>query len=620
MKAFISTLISFIDILIFMVLVSYKTLIYGRQINPSSFPEFSLLVPSFASLCILVSIACILNRNTRFKFLYICNLIISIVIICDLNYFRYFKDVISIPVIINALQLGAVESSVESLARPLDFLYTVDLFIIPFANRYIKRKYQSYYFNPKIKTKLILCLCFLALGVSINYKCFYKLSKQQPRLLTTMYNKVYITKKLGTLNYHYIDIYNTFRNKIDRMTPISKSELTEIRNFMNLNKSSGKNLHGAYSGKNLIVIQVEALQEFVINSSINGNEITPNLNRWIKRSHYFDNFHYQVASGGTSDAEFMANNSLYPAQSGAAYFLYSGNTFQSMPESFKEKGYETAAFHGFRESFWNRNVMYKNFKFDKFYSKKSFKNDEKIGLGLSDKSFLNQSIEKLKKLKTPYYAFLITLTSHYPYNDTKNYGNFNVGNLEGSLIGNYIKSIHYTDAQLGMFLDKLDKNGTLENSVVVIYGDHYAIPKNKKDEFLKFYNKKSLSEVDWIKLQKVPLIIHFPNDSIKGTSHINSGEMDIYPTISNLFGIRSDYTMGNDLFNEKNPKVIYRDGSFIDGDYYYMSENNSYYNMTTGAKIKENTELKKKKQMYLKQLQYSDDILKHNLLKNWIKQ
>jgi len=64
---------------------------------------------------------------------------------------------------------------------------------------------------------------------------------------------------------------------------------------------------------------MEALQHFVINSKMNGREITPNLNKLVKESLYFDNIYVQVAGGNTSDAEFMTNTSLYPAKEGAAY-------------------------------------------------------------------------------------------------------------------------------------------------------------------------------------------------------------------------------------------------------------------------------------------------------------
>jgi phosphoglycerol transferase MdoB-like AlkP superfamily enzyme len=429
-----------------------------------------------------------------------------------------------------------------------------------------------------------------------------------------MYNKVYITRKLGILNYHCLDIYNSISANITKLTPVSREKLEDINAFMDNNKSDNKKLKGYAKGKNLIMIQVEALQEFVIDASINGQEITPNLNRWMKRSEYFDNFYYQVAAGGTSDAEFMTNNSMYPASAGAVYFLYSGNEFNAMPENFKNNGYSTAAFHGFRENFWNRDIMYKKFGFDNFYGEKSYKKDESIGLGLSDRSFLEQSLTKLNNMKQPYYAFLITLTSHYPYDAVDKYGDFDVGDLNGTLLGNYLKAIHYTDEQLGMFLDSLDKNGTLENSVVMLYGDHYAIPKDKEQQLFKFLDMSSASDVDWEKLQKVPLLVHFPDESVKGVNDTYGGEMDIYPTVCNLFDLPGKNMFGKDLFNPKNQRVIFRNGSFIDENYYYSAQDDVYYSVRTRKKLPENSSLKKEKDSTLDQLGYSDYILRHDAI------
>ncbi|AKA70594.1 LTA synthase family protein [Clostridium scatologenes] len=610
-KVLIST---YIDVILFIILVCAKSLIYGRQLESGYFSYTSLLYPIFASVIILVSFSLILNSKARTRFLYICNLVITIFFISDLNYFRYFKDVISIPVLINGFQLGAVKSSVSSIVKFTDFFYALDLIFIPI----IINKYKSE--KAEITSKLSKILIFsvlLIIGIIVDTHNFYFLSKDQPKLLTTMYNKVYITKKLGSINYHYLDFYNFVSFNISRKSPVSKSEKTDIQTFFQNNSSNNNNLNGTAKGKNLIMIQVEALQEFVINSKIDGKEITPNLNKWIKRSEYFNNFYYQISAGGTSDAEFMTNNSLYPASSGAAYFLYCGNEFNAMPKSFKDSGYNTAAFHGFRESFWNRNVVYRKFGFDNFYGEKSYNIDENVGLGLSDKSFLNQSIDKLEKMNKPYYSFLITLSSHFPYDDVDNYGNFNVGSFEGSFLGNYLKSIHYTDEQLGMFFDKLEEKGILKDSVVVLYGDHYAIPKDHEQELSKFLGKSSLSDIEWLKLQKVPMMIHFPDESTKGVNTIYSGQMDIYPTMANLFSLSDKSFMGKDLFNSSQGNIIFRDGSFIYNNYYYVSQKNSYYNMSTNQQINETDSLKKKKEDVLNQLQYSDEILKHNLLKKF---
>ncbi|WDC83692.1 hypothetical protein PL321_14080 [Caloramator sp. mosi_1] len=85
-------------------------------------------------------------------------------------------------------------------------------------------------------------------------------------------------------------------------------------------------------GKNLIVVQLEAFQGFLLNKKIDGIEITPNLNKLAKESLVFDNCFYQTAYGGTSDAEFLMNNSLLPIREGAVYYQYAGNNYEALPE------------------------------------------------------------------------------------------------------------------------------------------------------------------------------------------------------------------------------------------------------------------------------------------------
>ncbi|WP_125152481.1 LTA synthase family protein [Clostridium rectalis] len=608
-----------LDILAFIILVTTKILIFGKNIETGYFSYKSLFYPVIASVLLIVCISILFTMATRRKILFTANLLISILLIADLNYFRYFKDVISMPVILNGFQLGAVKSSVGDLFNLTDLLYFLDLIVILFIHKYQKIKLRSLNISSlRLKTKLIAFISIFLVAGLINFKEINALSKEQPKLITTMYNKVYIAKQLGNVNYHYLDIFNSVSNAISKRTPVSDKTKEEVKSFLQTNsQKSTKNLKGVGENKNLITIQVEALQAFAINSKIDGKEITPNLNRWIKRSAYFNNYFYQTSSGGTSDAEFLSNNSLYPSASGSVTYLYSGNEFNALPKALKDKGYTTTAFHGFRETFWNRNVIYPKYGFDTFYGEKSYNIDEEIGLGLSDKSFLNQSIEKMKTLKEPYYSFLVTLTSHYPFDNVDKYGDFNVGEFEGTFLGNYLKSIHYTDEQLGVFLDNLEKEGMLDNSIVVLYGDHYAIPKDHQNELAKFLNKDSFTDLEWMELQKVPMMIHFPKDEYKGTRKMYGGQIDLYPTLSNIFNLETDNVMGKDLFNSKDGKVIFRNGSFSNGNIFYLSQQNSFYDIKTGKKLDETDALQNEKESAVSELEYSDIILKHNLIKKF---
>ncbi|KGK89676.1 alkaline phosphatase [Clostridium sp. HMP27] len=607
-------LLKYMDVIFFIFILTLKILIYGRQIETQYFTYKNIFLAVFASVMIISSIALLFKDKQRANFLFILNIFMSLFIIADLNYFRYFKDVISVSVMLNGLQLlSDVKSSVANLFKITDLFFLLDIvLIVPQINKY---KYKNLA-TTSLKYRITSFALVLLIALGIDAWKIYRLSLNQPKLISTMYNRIYVAKNLGNLNYHFLDVFNSLNNTIAKRTPLSPEKEEEIKRFLqNKTLNTSSNLKGVGKGKNLIVIQVEALQAFVVNTSINGEEITPNLNKWINKSAYFNNYFYQTASGGTSDAEFLSINSLYPADSGAVTSIYYNNEFKGLPKLLKDNGYSATAFHGFRESFWNRNVIYPKYGFDDFYGEKSYTIDENIGLGLSDKSFFNQSLKKMKALKEPYYALLITLSSHYPYDDTKKYDEFNVAPYENTLLGDYLKAIHYTDKELGMFLDKLDKEGTLKNSIITLYGDHHAITKTNENELASFLNIDKFTDLKWAQIQKVPMFIHFPNDMYKGTYNMYGGQIDLYPTLANILGVKASSIMGKDLFNTKEGLTIFRNGSFTDGNIFYLSQQNTYYDIKSSSVIPETPEIKNKKDSVLNQLEYSDLILKHNLLK-----
>lgn len=609
-----------IDIVYFIFIITYKAIKYDKTISPEYFSVAFIFIPVFASVIALASISLIFKNNGRTRFLFIVNFLLSFILFADTAYYRYFKDIISISVIRNGVMLGGVSASLKDVIYPVDFLFFLDLFVlIPLIRIYKKHVKRD---QPKLIKRLAFFLILFVIGGSIDATRIYKLNIEQPRLISTMFNRLYLDKSLGDVNFHLLDAYNVSSTKIANMKSVPVAKQTEIKQFLEKNDvPKGITFKNAGNGKNLIVIQVEALQQFVIGKSINGQEITPNLNKWLGKSLYFNNYYYQVASGTTSDAEFLSLNSLYPAAAGAAYYLYPGDTLDSTAKQFNAKGYDTTALNGYQEGFWNRNVMYKAEDFNHYYAEKAYKNDEQVGLGLSDKSFFNQTFDKLQTYKEPYYSFMITLSSHYPYDDQKGYGNtLDLGSYKGSFVGDYMNGIHYTDTQIGMFLDKLDKAGILKNSILVLYGDHYAIPKNEAQGLYDAVGIKNPTDLDWSELQKVPMMIHFPDDANKGVNTLPAGQIDLYPTIANLFNLDTKYMFGTDLLNTKTNVVSFRDGSFTNGTNFYVAATGTYYDEQTKGKVPETPELLKMKTNTLNQLEYSDDILNHNLLRTFIKE
>ncbi len=373
-------------------------------------------------------------------------------------------------------------------------------------------------------------------------------------------------------------------------------------------KQKHGDLFGIAKGKNLIVIQMEAMQNMLIGKIYNGQEITPNLNRLIREQGtiYFDNFYQQIGSGNTSDAEFAINNSIMGSIESFTYQLHQGNYLKGLPWILKEQGYQTAVFHGYDKTFWNRENMYPVEGFDTFISSDQLVNDhiEGIGggniVGISDYAFFQQSLEYLKEMEEkpdPFYSFLITLSSHNPFHLPDSLRGLELlPKDQDNIVGNYLNAEHYADQCIGEFLDALKEEGLYENSVIALYGDHFGLTKSdpqiaeKVTEFLGF-------EYDYDIMLNIPLILHIPGYEGNQTVSISGGQLDFMPTICYLLGVEQLDTiyLGQNLLTADSGFVAGQThllkGSFIKDDLVFeisrdgVFENSRAYNRLTRREV-----------------------------------
>lgn len=321
-------------------------------------------------------------------------------------------------------------------------------------------------------------------------------------------------------------------------------------------------LFGVAKGKNLVVIQMESYQNFVIGMKYNGQEVTPFLNSLIKdKTVYFDNYYQQVGTGNTSDAEFATNNSIMGSIEAFTYQLYEKNYFRGLPWLLKDQGYETAVLHAHENrDFWNRDDIYPNLGFDHYYGgligdttrpDGNFKMTEWMGWGLTDSEFYPQAMDYIKELQEPFYSFIITLSNHHPYEMLDKYKFIKLApEDEGTLVGNYLNSAAYTDYALSILFDEFKKAGLYDDTVFALYGDHMGLPAS--DETDEVMGRLLGHEYDWDDRMNIPLIIHVPSadENITTTIHNTGGQIDFLPTISYVLGLNSLDTiyLGHNLF------------------------------------------------------------------------
>jgi len=345
--------------------------------------------------------------------------------------------------------------------------------------------------------------------------------------------------------------------------------------------------------------------------SFNDKEVTPNLNKLASEGIFFNNFYSQVGVGTSSDAEFTFSTSLMPSSSGTVFVNYFDRKYVTIQSLFKEQGYYTFSMHGNTADFWNRAAMHNNMGYDDFYSKTSFEIDETIGLGISDKSFFKQAIPILEEIKSekdkPFFGTIITLTNHTPFSDLdlmdeyettmkiENDGKtITTDYLNGTTLGNYFRSVHYADQAIGQFINDLDASGLLENTVIVIYGDHDARISKKDYDILYNYDKTTgeileegdvgytdYNEYEYKLDKKVPFIIWSKDIEISKTIETPAGMIDALPTLGNMFGIHSDYQLGTDIMsiNDNDNIVVFSDGSYLTDKIYYNNQNSEIYSL-----------------------------------------
>lgn len=539
----------------------------------------------------------------------------SIIMFLDMMYYSYFQSLPSLALLSQFGQLGAVADSVTKALSIKTILFIVD---IPFVIYYIyKRKTHL----PKHIVKRISIISSMAIILIAS--------------ITASADKLTVLSNQEFYSYHASDIVNKYFSKDVEMDIDIDHMLDEIKEDLKKQKiKAGSKYYGIGKDRNLIIVQMESIQDFVINFEYKGQEITPNLNKFIQDSGslYFDEFFQLIGRGNTSDAEFITNNSLHPSREEPSYIQYENNTFYGLPWILRDNGYTAWTFHGFEKDFWNRSKAYPSQGFQRFISEEDFDYEEKILMGISDREFYEQSIDYILEMDAidqgPFYSLLITLSSHTPYVLDEKYQVLEIEEPQkGTIIGDYFQAVHYADKEFGKLLEGLKKEGLYENSVIAVYGDHYGI-NNADDEVFDPMEDILGEPYNFDHMMNIPLIINVAGEEINEKISKIGSQIDFAPTILNILGIenKKGYMMGMDLVNSKEynyvaPQRVLRRGSFIDEDVIFnISRDGIFENsIVKDRKTRREVDVNKYRDTYemiIKDINKSDFILANNLLKD----
>ncbi|GAB1806309.1 MULTISPECIES: LTA synthase family protein [Priestia] len=613
-KLFSKPLFYFFIAVLFMWIKSYMS--YKVEFNldiSDSMQKTLLFINPISSTLIFLGLALFAKGKRAIVWTLILSTIMTVILYSNILYYRFFNDFVTLPTLTQTSNVGHLGGSIADLVKAHDIFYFVDIILL-IALLFV-RKIEW----PKARLKfrytfMVLAAGAIAFAINLHYA-----EKDRPELLTRTFDRNYLVKYLGAYNYTVYDAVQTFKNSKQRAFA-SSDDLTTVKNF-STSHYAAPNIEyaGKAKGKNIIKIHLESFQSFLINYKLNGQEVTPFLNSLANGNEfmYFDNFFHQTGQGKTADAELMMDTSLYGLPQGSAFSLKGRNTYQAAPAILdQEGGYTSAVLHGDYKTFWNRNEIYKQFGVDKFFDASYYNmtGDNKVNYGLKDKPFFKESMPMLQSLKQPFYAHMITLTNHFPFVLDKGDASIEPANTGDGTVDRYFQTARYLDESLQEFFTELKASGLYDNSVIMIYGDHYGISENHNKAMEKVLGEK-ITPYKNAQLQRVPFFLHVPG--VKGgVNHTYGGEIDVVPTLLHLVGIDSkEYVQfGTDLLSKDHDQVV----AFRNGDYVspkYTSIDGKYYDTNTGERITATDEAKAYKKKVGRELELSDKVLYGDLLR-----
>ncbi|WP_181350368.1 LTA synthase family protein [Thalassobacillus sp. CUG 92003] len=591
---------------------SYFTFRFAFTLDiENTMQEIILVIAPLGSIIVFLGLSFMFAKKHRMKAFLTLYFILSFVLFANVVYFRFFNDFITVPVLMQYQNFGELGGSAAELMHLSDIMLWIDFIAVCV---WVKMQDSQYFLALRKRTiGLIFSTAVMAMAVNLAMA-----ETERPELLTRTFDRAMLVKLLGVYNFHVYDGVMTAKSTTHRAFAES-SELSEVQHYVNAQKGKPGEYFGKAEGKNVVLVSMESLQNFVINYKVNGQEVTPFLNDLIGDSLYFKNFYHNTAQGKTSDSEFLLDNSMYGLPRGAVFTTNSGNEFNATPEILKkEKGYTSAAFHGNNDSFWNRDIMYKSLGYDKFFSEEQYDVTEEnsVNYGLKDIPFFKQSIPKIKSLEEPYYSKFITLTHHYPYilEDEKNKMIEPANTGDGS-VDRYFQTARYMDEALKKFMQDMKDAGEYKDTVFVFYGDHYGISENHNRAMSELLGKE-IRPFEHAQLQKVPLIIHSPGLEGKTMETVGS-QVDLKPTILHLLGVgtEQDIQFGTDLLAKNREELaIFRNGSAVSEDRLYSAKENICYDKSSGEEI-EAAKCDPIKEKAQTELEMSDKVVYGDLLR-----
>lgn len=625
-----------IGFIVFFIMINLINAMMITQINKTNNWQETLgmtlnsILGNIGFIAVLLSLAILFfGQEKRFMiFLVIETVMLSIFLIAITMYYNYYKmfpSFYNLTAFSGESSDSALEFIIDSLgelSKNIKWIFGLPIIFIIGLYIFIKKTNDLHKETPfssrKYQASIIFLIGVLLLGGSEKfYERIVKGTWHEENTTVTfgLQAKGVLNFYLGeSIEYFIIGEEEPEPEKIElQLEELKKYQNDSQISFIDNSEINNNELYkGIFAEKNLLLIQLESESNFLIGLKVKVGteyiEVTPNLNRLVDKSIYCNQFYTTVGIGNTSDAEFTAMTGINPSGNRYTVYEYNNQSYETLPNLFKEKGYFTFATHANAGFFYSREENFINtYGFDLFLEKTYFEEsiqdyqDKIVHEWVGDVSFLEQTVKEMRVQKEntgkAVFSYPITVSNHLPYylNEGQDfYGQKELlfpNGVEGISEDyiNYLEHASYNDYAIGKAIEALEKEGLADDTVMVIYGDHgcgidiyemfYQTPElftNEKNPIIEYVEEESsrnLLEQQF--LLNVPFFIYDVSESgilPPQTISLVRGHESIKRTIANLFGLDAEYYFGIDILSDDktscyNPRnlTILADGIIVSG-------------------------------------------------------
>lgn len=528
----------------------------------STFSGFQFPIGYLTKLALATLLALPLLRIRRRWYIVAVYIIVDLLLIANLMYFRTYFTIIPAGSYLLVGNLADFTDSVWESLRRSDIVFPLTtLAAIVILCRTDLRKTLSDSAKRLFRRMALWMLAVPIAIVLIYVACLGGYKKAYDKL---MYD--YSTCGAAVYTIPGAMAYEWMRGTVE-LTPQLRAEI----NHWIATRPGAKHTPARLKPKdNVIIILCESLESWVFETSVEGQELTPNINALLRDSTtlYAPHVLSQVKGARSIDAQLILHTGLLPVEYGAYSYRFPHNTYHSLDKAWKQKYGNDAHVMSFtvdKKTVWNVAIVAQDFGYE-IYDKPYFVLDVKTGPRgrLGDTSFLRQSAQKIAdpSMWPPHgHTMLqcVTYSGHTPFVIPDELKKVHFSNAIPERLRHYMEVANYTDRAIGDFVRLLKASGQYDNTTIIITGDHEGIGVDRAT-FIK-----DPAVAAWLSPEQyVPLVVL--NSPVSKRYDATMGQIDLYPTLLDLLGL-DDYGwrgLGQSILDpDKLPFTINAQGKFV---------------------------------------------------------